>query len=104
MKEFKGTKGKWEVKHSELQDAYNIIGTRLGGKYKIARCKYLGDYDKRETKINAQLIASAPELLKALYGIYLSVKAHPDYVFSKSQEFIDYVESAEEAINKALGK
>ena len=30
-----------EVKHSESKNAWNVIGTDLGGKYKIARVPYL---------------------------------------------------------------
>lgn len=29
-----------EVKHSQTKDAWNIVGTELGGKYKIARVPY----------------------------------------------------------------
>jgi hypothetical protein len=76
--EFKGTKGKWEVKHSESKDAFNIIGTALGSKYKIARCPYIlvedngvlsRGYNQKETaevEANANLIAMAPELLEAM--------------------------------------
>jgi len=75
MEKFKGTKGKWDVKHSESKPAFNIVGTLLGGKYKIARCPYMQDErfskeynDKQidEAKANAKLIASAPEMLGML--------------------------------------
>lgn len=29
------------IKHSESKNAWNIIGTKLGGKYKIARVPYI---------------------------------------------------------------
>lgn len=32
---------KTKVKHSESKNAWNIVGTKLGGKYKIARVPYL---------------------------------------------------------------
>jgi hypothetical protein len=75
MSNTKHTPGPWTVKHSESKTAFNVIGTALGGKYKIARCPYFstnGMYpetdrrDKAETEANAQLIAAAPELLEAL--------------------------------------
>lgn len=66
------TAGEWKVKHSESKDAFNIVGTKLGGKYKIARCPYLqiegspelSEREKDETEANAKLIAASPELLK----------------------------------------
>ena len=39
-----------EVKHSESKSAWNVVGTRLGGKHKIARVPYLilkeGEYSE----------------------------------------------------------
>lgn len=32
---FNHTPGPWAVKHSESKDAYNVIGTAVGLKYKI---------------------------------------------------------------------
>ncbi|MBS3993140.1 MAG: hypothetical protein KGZ87_05445 [Bacteroidetes bacterium] len=32
---------KVQIKHSESKTAWNIIGTKLGGKYKIARVPYI---------------------------------------------------------------
>jgi len=29
-----------EVRHSQTKDAWNVIGTQVGGKYKIARVPY----------------------------------------------------------------
>lgn len=68
MKEFKGTIGNWKVKHSESKPAFNVIGTKLGHKYKIAICPYLpkSDFDKKETESNAKLISKSPQLLQAL--------------------------------------
>jgi hypothetical protein len=70
----KSTPGPWEVKHSESKSAFNIVGTQLGGKYKLARVPYLvddrlgelNDTWKQEAEANAKLIAAAPELLEAL--------------------------------------
>lgn len=43
------------------------------------------------------------ELIRVLSSVRLSIKAHPDYQLERSQEFIDYVEIAEELINKIAG-
>jgi len=67
-------KENWIVKHSESKDAFNIIDTKIGGKYKIARVPYLvtetmenvNKREKTEAEQHAKLIASAPEMLEAL--------------------------------------
>ena len=45
-------KVKTKVVHSQSNNAYNVVGTTLGAKHKIARCSYVvtGDatIDKRE--------------------------------------------------------
>lgn len=78
--EFKGTKPTWKVKHSQSKNAFNVVGTVLGGTYKIARCPYLkgvidGElsdvFDERErseaeAEANALLISKAPEMLEML--------------------------------------
>ncbi len=73
--EFKGTKGKWRVKHSQTKEAFNIIGSVAGGKFKIARCPYINqptlskewnDKEKEEAKADALLISKAPEMLEML--------------------------------------
>ena len=73
--EKKYTRGPWKVKRSESKPAFNVIGTALGGKYKIARCP-ITDFGSTypetnkaeliEVEANAKLIAAAPELLEAL--------------------------------------
>ena len=74
--EFKGTKGKWKVKHSESKTAWNVVCTQLGRRFKIARCPYLKDIseersknDKNEQLANAQLISKAPEMLEMLIDL-----------------------------------
>jgi len=70
----KFTKGEWKIKHSESKDAFNIIGTITGGRYKIARVPYfltnafekINEREKLESEANAKLIACAPEMLEAL--------------------------------------
>lgn len=75
MSNTKHTQGPWKVKHSDSKTAFNVIGTRFGRKYKIARCPYLQQDDlheilnkreKEEAEADARLIASAPSLLEAL--------------------------------------
>lgn len=72
--EFKGAKGKWIVKHSETKDSYNVVGTEIGERYKIARCPYIKlsytDKDELEAKSNALLISKAPELLDFIKTYY----------------------------------
>lgn len=36
----KHTPAPWKVKHSESKHAFNVIGTQLGQRHKIARCPY----------------------------------------------------------------
>lgn len=103
--EFKGTKGEWEVKHSHSKTAYNIVGTVLGGKYKIARCPYETERvcidslnEKQEAKANAQLIATAPEMLEVLLKVQKAIN-QMDY-----SEIEGLYNEVEESINKALGK
>ena len=70
----KHTDGPWEVRHSESKNAWNIIGTRLGSRYKIARCPYeveprlserWNELEKAEQLANATLRAAATDLLEA---------------------------------------
>ncbi len=37
---------KTKVVHSKSKDAWNVVGTKLGGKYKIARVPYVVTNDK----------------------------------------------------------
>lgn len=70
---FEGIKGEWRVMHSESKDAWNVVGTVLGGKYKIARCPYVDmefiDVDKKEAWANAVLMSKAPVMLDMLNKI-----------------------------------
>lgn len=70
IKKIKGfTPGPWDQRistHADISNNhwhYNVIGTRLGCKYKIAKCPFIDeDADKVEAAANASLIAYAPEL------------------------------------------
>jgi len=94
----KFTKGKWEVKHSESKPAFNVVGTQLGGKYKIARCPYMQDktfskeYNNKEideAQANAKLIASAPEMLEMLIEFSTDSDGYDlDYLVDKAKELI----------------
>jgi len=77
MGNFKGTAGRWKVKHSESKSSVNVINTSPGDKYKIARCPYVltvncqdfNDREKQEATANALLISKAPEMLQMLQKI-----------------------------------
>lgn len=57
MSEFRGTKGKWEIK-----DSTKIVI----GKQPICDTWYFGEINIAEAKCNAKLIACAPEMLELL--------------------------------------
>lgn len=106
MKEFKGTKGKWEVKPSISKTAYNVVGTIPGEKYKIARCPYIRDeecniawneLERKESLANANLIAASPEMLDLLLKVKESINKM-DYA-SIEALYCDI----EETTDKALG-
>ncbi|MES2620203.1 MAG: hypothetical protein V4615_05055 [Bacteroidota bacterium] len=96
------TPAPWAVKHSETKPAFNVIGTVLGGRYKIARCPYIAalNREREEAQSNARLIAAAPELLEALLQITGQ--------FGTQRNADNYsrfaIEKAEAAIAKATGK
>lgn len=101
MKQFKGVPGPWVFDDLSMK----IKGTGdVEGMTVIANVSPRMDYARGMTtqSRNAALIATAPEMLHLLHNMMLSMKVHPDYVSGKSQEFIDYVDLAEELINKAI--
>lgn len=101
MKRFRGTKGEWKV---VIPDHIGCTNVQFGDDIFNGFIEvWHHQSSKEEAQANAHLICAAPDLLKVLIGMTLSMKAHPDYHFGKNQEFIDYVESAEQVINKALG-
>lgn len=116
--QFKGTKGKWKVKHSESKPTFNVIGSVLGGKHKIARCPYeliegTQDYmiefnkrEKEESEANANLIAAAPELLEAcIQALELSDKRFVDEGNTgRTDDCQNVYDTVRSAIAKALGK
>ena len=110
--EFKGTPGKWEVIHSASNDAWNVVGTQLGGKHKIARCHYIyspvSNKEKSEAKANAVLISKAPEMLEMLQTIsgQLSLKrkeisSRPDTLISELNVLVDLSNKIDNLIKEA---
>lgn len=89
---FKGTKGNWKLKHSERNSALNIIGTNLGGRYKIARLPYFinsrlseewNNKEVAEQKANALLISKAPEMLELLEKFVKSIE-HEEIIIEEN--------------------
>jgi len=112
--EFKGTKGEWKVagiSESGLHH-YNVIGTSLGNRFKIARVPFnhiegsleLSQYDMDEAFANAKMIAASPTIYNALKNLLKRYKELVDsgdcgfWDAEKEQEYIDGIN----AINKAL--
>ena len=85
MKEFEGTKGKWEKAGS----AVVVNGVQIADVY----CYEDLEYNRHEAVANAQLIATAPELLKALQKAIC-------YVPIDEEDFDNFAR----VIDKALGK
>ena len=88
MKEFKGTKGEWEVS----KESSEMVLTDNGAYRPNSMLKYSAT--KEVLFANAKLIAAAPELLKALQTCLRRIK-------NESHEPFAILE-AQEAINKAL--
>jgi len=94
MKKFKGTPGKWVSIENEYFMEIHPVDNR-----QVFAMTHTNEYigiDKEVMRINAQLIASAPELLEALQKI----AAWDDDL---EHEYGNPGELANLAINKALG-
>lgn len=112
-KEFKGTKGEWRVYEyddtvvvSDIEHNGMVTEVHTPDKYcnHLAYCNdgtHWGE-DIEVAKANAQLIASAPELLKALQNLMEGVANLPPLTVISGVLEKEYKE-AEKAINKALG-
>ena len=98
--EFKGTKGEWIVTEIEDSNGFIYVGKHKGDS-RVATCYKVdeGWYNEivsNETKANAQLIATAPELLKALQDVISSLGG--EYNIND-----DVYKQSIKTINKALG-
>mgnify|MGYP000937828807 CR=1 FL=1 len=108
MKEFKGTKGKWEFDDINMK----IKGTGdIEGRTVIANVSPEMDYSRGMTTqcANACLISASPELLKALQELVEINEQRLEGAASWSlaklwfRKTWDATERANKAINKALG-
>lgn len=90
--EFKGTKFTWKNFTSD-DETFNVIA---GGDTLLAEVKQRDI--KGEAKANAQLIAAAPELLKALQNI-LNIEFEED-----QNKVFEAFYNGKKAIKKALGE
>ncbi len=87
MKEFKGTKGEWEVYKANPKMVLTDLGAYKPSAIMLSTC------DKKEMLSNAKLIAAAPLILYALQDLVR---------YCEENETHAELELAKEAINKAL--
>ena len=97
MGEFKGTKGEWFISPYDRM-LTSVISTEKNARGHETIC-WMNSKSDYHDECNAQLIAAAPKLLVELYQITLLLKALPE----NNSEMRERIESAEKAINKALG-
>lgn len=102
--EFKGTKGRWVMRHSETKSSWKVLGTTLGARYNIVRCDYIYDpnldinwnkFQSKEQKANALLISKAPEMLDFINRISGEM-LRSDFVLSEK-----WYDQAQELIKQA---
>ena len=92
MNRFKGTQGQWKV--SDVSKQKDWIGVATENRV-VAICH---NYEEEHQKYDAQLIATAPDLLEALIEIVETNKGSK--IISATSIAIS---RAEQLINKALG-
>lgn len=99
--EFKGTKGSWELRGSRIfiKDTFlSIAEVHVQSNYELVTFKPKQDL---EAIANAKLIASAPDLLKALSDIIESIDNDFGAFKGVDKESL-YIKHAKQAIEKAL--
>ena len=111
----KHTPGPWLVQESRSgKSHYNIIGTHLGFKHKIAIVPFMTDLVtcgvaeklKQEALADATVIHAATDLLEALELLVHYHLCEQEGISSgqpTSTQWLEAVERASEAINKAKG-
>lgn len=92
FKEFKGTKGEWEVEGDMIRSDVEIAGNVVCVE---PEC-YIPE-SRVNWKANAKLIAAAPNLLQALQELYYLVSELPE-----EGSIIEALAKAKDAIEKAL--
>lgn len=104
MKEFKGTKGEWKLNRQYSDEHGKILFiTIVDEDNKIVAEAKGHEVVNAECMANAQLIAAAPEMLKALQTIAEYWKTPQKGNLSLNDHVEHSLKLAEEAINKALG-
>ena len=92
FKEFKGTKGEWDVEGDMIHSDVEVSGNVICVEPEI----YIPD-SRVNWKANAKLIAAAPNLLQALQELYYLVSELPE-----EGSLIEALAKAKAAIEKAL--
>jgi hypothetical protein len=95
--EFKGTKGEWKI--STSNEFGVLISTHPMSRDICTIWKYDNNFlENQEAKANAQLIATAHELLEALQQ---AIKMCDKIQFPTEQELKDFVKLGKQVINQA---
>lgn len=93
--EFKGTKGEWEVSKIDLFDFKQIcIFQNESPKGKAICHMYFKNEITQEIEANAQLIASAPELLEFLIELYEDKETYSDMFPNQQIKLKELIEKA----------
>ena len=96
MKEFKGTQGEWEVDGIANDFSEGVYTSDIDGDIICFAPENFGP-SMVKWEANAKLIASAPDMLKAL------ITARFDLKSLGAKENAPMINSIDKAINKALG-